>query len=710
MPLRAHLGVSVAQSLLASSEPAERLRGIARLGGLGTPEAIDTLLDSMEQGSPVSRDPRARLEAVRTLAPHATRDPVRQLLTRELNDGAGAPGRGTPSPLTELIRGTAALALARAGDKPAITVLVSALVQGGAPGGAAERALLANPPSSLELLLGGKKPPPPELARFLGELGDLRATARLRLLLAGKDVTVQIVSALALAKLGDESALARARDWLRKPEPRTLPAAAEILVHLGAPEAPAAVNALLKGETTRLDGLRLAEILPTPALAPQLAQAIPLLPETARPRAVAALGRAGGPQAVNALRALLGQAPLATPAAFALATLPGDAARKALADLLAAPDVARDGARRRLLLRAAIVRALVLRDPPVPLEEHLQPLLGASSSDPDRAVAAFGLAALDADVLEDLSRRCLDAVKRPPVAPHATPALAPSPPRPRKVTPPPCDTSLLQAAARGSLAHGSAARAPLAALRELLEQLTASGASAPEHRAPSDETAARTLITAGLALLDAPGGGAVPTSQLAAWAEAGGALAPLAARALATRDDAVVRGTLERLLGGSDPVIRAHVALGLGSDPEPDSVSLLASAYRFEEDPAVRRAIVRGLSRRAEAQRRQTLTLARDLDPDPSVRALARAALEGRPLDPAPTPLATGVLWVTVTPNDPGAAAAAAGRAGRFIRPDGVALPILTDPEGVLLVPGVPPGPGVVTLASALTSGEPSPR
>src|SRR5207237_10317111 len=119
------------------------------------------------------------------------------------------------------------------------------------------------------------------------------------------------------------------------------------------------------------------------------------------------------------------------------------------------------------------------------------------------------------------------------------------------------------------------------------------------------------------------------TSVLATWAESGGPLAPLAARALPTRDDEALRGRLKRLLEGSDPVVRAHLALGLGRDPEPSAVSLLTNAYRFEEDPQVRRAIIRALSLRTEVQRAAVLTLARDLDPDDDVRALARSALDG---------------------------------------------------------------------------------
>jgi len=686
-PLRGSLGVPVAERLLASSEPGARLRGIARLGAIGTPEAVDALLEALEQGSPVGRDARARLEAVRVLAAHAGRDAVRQQLARELNDAAGGPGRGA-SPLGELTRGTAALALARAGDKRAIGALASAVVQGGAPGEAAERALRAYPPSSLQLLVGSRKRLPPEIARLLGDLGDLRAIERLRPMLEGGDTASQMAAALALARLGDEAALGPARAWLKKAEPRLLRAAAEILVHLGAPAAPEAVGALLKSEVTRADGLRLAELLAAPALVPRLAQVIPELPEDARPRAVAALGRAGGAEAVNALRALLDRPALglATDAAFALATMPGDAARLALAELAADPRARSDRDRDRLLLRAAIARAVALGHAHAPdgLEDRLQAMITAKDAR-DRAVAAFGIAALGLGDVGALLRGC-----GPGEGARARSA---------------CDGAALHAAARGALARGGAALAPFAALLSALARShTRAAPPSPDAAVPP------ALIAAGVALVEDPGGGALPTSQLAAWAEAGGPLGPLAARALGSRDDEVVRGTIKRLLEGSDPVIRAHVALGLGRDPEPDSVSLLGSAYRFEEEPAVRRAIVRGLSRRPEAQRKRTLSLARDLDPDPVVRSLARAALEGRPLDQPTSPLATGVAWITIVPNHPSAAASAAGRPARVVRADGLAVPVVADPDGVLMVPGMPPGPSVVALASAVPTGDAVPR
>ncbi|WP_437721987.1 HEAT repeat domain-containing protein [Sorangium sp. So ce861] len=675
-PLRGSLGVPVAERLLASSDPEARLRGIERLGAIGTEEAVTALLAALDQGGPAARDPRARLAAVRALAPHAQRDSVRQLLSRELSEGGG-PARGAASPLGEVLRGTAALALARTGERRALGALVNAIVQGGAAGEAAALAIKAYPPESLQLLLGSRKRLEPALVSFLGELGDLRAIAALRPMLEGGDRTAQVAAARALARLGDEAALAKARAWLSKPEPGLFEAAVEILVYLGAPEAPDAVASLLGSELGRLEGLRLAELAPAERLAPALARALPLLPEDARPRAVAAIGRAGGAEAARQLRRLTLERPeLATAAAFALATMPGAEARAAVAELVDGPRAAKDADLRRLGLRAGVVRGLALRDAPGSLEGRLLAALAAPKGSSDRAVGVFGAVALGLRDAREVVGGC---------------------------SPASCDRAAVHAAARGALARGDRA---LAALAPLFAELAAPGGAAPGGDDAAPDAAA---ISAGVALLAEPRGGAVATSRLAALAEAGGPLSPLAARALAARDDEVVRGRLKRLLEGSDPVVRAHVALGLGGDPLPDSVSLLARAYRFEDDPAVRRAIVRGLSRRTEVQRRRVLLAARDLDPDEGVRALARAALSGAgapALDPPRSALATGVVWIAIVPNDRGAAASASSRAARLVRPDGLAVPVVADPDGVLLVPAVPPGVSSVLLAPAAPPGD----
>jgi HEAT repeat protein len=658
--LKGQFGVATAQRLLASDDFATRVRGIERLGAIGTNDAIDALVEAMEPGSTAARDPRARLVAVRALAPEAARENVQKFLKGELSEAGGAEGRGS-HPLATVLRGTAALALARSGDKKAISWLVDVAHQSSSSAIAALHALRAYPPASLDAWLEGHKRLTPALATLLGELGDLRAIDRLHAVLSEPDQVGKIAAAVALAKLGDEAALPVAREWLKRSEPRLRHAAAEVFVTLDAPEAPAAITALLESEALREDGLKLALRAPDRSLVPTLAKLLPDVQAELRGKVVAAIGRAGG---AAQLATLLDRPETMLPAAFALATAPGPEARAALAQALAS-DKGRAGDARRLLLRAGVVRALVLDDPLPGLESALKAQF-AGKAPADHAAGAFGLTALGAmSVAGALRASCGEGA-----------ALT-------------CDAAAV-AAARGALALADGASS-LGALAPWLKR-----AAARDPDVADDGLA----VAFGAALLAHPDGGDLPTSTLAAWAEAGGPLAPLAARALPSRDDEALRSRIKRLLEGSDPVVRAHVALGLGRDPEPNSVSLLTTAYRFEDDASVRRAIIRGLSLRTEVQRESTLVLARDLDPDDSVRALARAALAGRTLDLGVRPSLgleprRSVAWIAIDGDHD------APRAARIVRADGLALPVVADPDGVLLVPGLVPGAASLQLERA---------
>jgi len=661
--LRGLLGVPVAERLLSSDAAEDRLRGVTRLGAIGTPEAIDALVDTLEQSSIVARDPRARLEAVRILAAHADRESVRPLLIRELSD-IGPEGRSGATPLGTLTRAAAALSLAKVEDKKTRAALVAAVLQGGPAGETAARALVAHPPASLAALLEGRRKLDPALATLLGEMGDLRAIDKLRTALTETDQATRVAAALALARLGDATPLSLAQTWAKAQDVRQRRAGAEVLVRLGAKEAPEAITRLLGADATRLDGLRIALVAPSPALAMPIASSLESLPAEEQGKAVAAIGRAGGMDAVNVLLGLLAKPDLATGAAFALATMPGKDARTAL-EMALASDSTKKGAPRRLVVRAAIVRAIALGDEPRGLGDSLAAMAG--EKDPsDRAVSAFGRVATGRTSVQDAVEGACASGKI-------------------------CDLALIAAIARASLARGPEGPAELSSVL----------AKVSEGAQPS-----ALAVAAGVVLLADPRGAGLPTALLARWAEGGGPLGPLAARALPTRDDEAVRGRIKRLLEGTDPVIRAHTALGLGLDPEPDAVTLLASAYRFEEDVAVRRAIVRALSQRKEMQRKAPLITARDLDPDDGVRALARAALTGRVVAPSAATSGGSVVWVSLVANGPDAMGSIAGRAARVVRSDGLCVPVVADPDGVLLVPGLPAGPSVLALAPEAVSGD----
>ncbi|MEZ4300698.1 MAG: HEAT repeat domain-containing protein [Polyangiaceae bacterium] len=687
LAIRDLFGVPVAKRLLQSDKTDERIRGVERLGSLGTDDAIDALVQALEGGGSTSSDTMVRLAAVRVLAAHTHKENARQVLVRELTTPVGPEARGTVSPLSSLLRSTAALALARAGTKWTTLPLLHAVERGGLSGDAAGAAMKVYPPKAIDALFEPKKKLPPSRITFLGELGDLRAIEKLRPILAEEETDAKLAAVIALAKLGDETALASVRPWLKRGDPRLLKAATEVLIHLGAPEASAAVAALLASDVTRDVGLSLAALSPSRALVEPLTKAMDKLSDDDKPRALALIGRAGGPEAVKTLVLQVekslgwrkdapakdddkkasakekdrkaaksdpaadaggqGVPALGVSALFALATMPGEGAREALGKLLADPRASKEDAVGWAIVRAGVLRKVVRSEAPDGLGERLEKLFGSKVST-SRAVGVLGLVATGAKGAADVVATCTQKK---------------------------CDEAMLFAAARGALARGEDALSPFLGL---LEEAWVRGDDLAKPKL--------TAIAAGVGLLVDPGGRKVPTSTLAAWAESGGPLAPLAARALPSRDDDVTRGRIERLLSGSDPVVRAHVALGLGKDPEHDAVSLLVNAYRFEDDASVRAAIVRALSQRTEKQRVATLEVARALDPDDAVRGLARAALAGRAVPP-PVVLTDAAAWVTIVDND--AAADRPARAGRLVRSDGVAVPFVADPDGVLVVPGL---------------------
>ncbi|HRI67382.1 MAG TPA: HEAT repeat domain-containing protein, partial [Polyangium sp.] len=331
--LRGLFGVPVAERLLVSNSPKDRLRGVVRLGAIATPEAIDTLTSALEQSTILTRDARARLEAIRALAPHAARENVRALLIRELSEGPD--GRATASPLSQLTRGAAALALAKTGEKKALGALISAVVQGGVGADAATMALVEYPPSSLNVLLDGRRRIDPAISNLLAVMGDMRAQEKLHAALAETDPAYQSAAALALVRLGDAAPLALARSWVKMEDVRQRRTGAEVLARLGSEDADEAITLLLAANATRADGVRLALAAPRKELVRPLAVALAALGQEDRERAIAALGRIGTKEAVDELVAQFDKPELATSVAFALARMPAKEARLALERALA---------------------------------------------------------------------------------------------------------------------------------------------------------------------------------------------------------------------------------------------------------------------------------------------------------------------------------------------------------------------------------------
>jgi HEAT repeat protein len=226
------------------------------------------------------------------------------------------------------------------------------------------------------------------------------------------------------------------------------------------------------------------------------------------------------------------------------------------------------------------------------------------------------------------------------------------------------------------------------------------------------ETDEGTRQALSVGLLDGDPDAVVPTLALVAWARGSGADAPLAAFALARREGPAVDAAVDALFFSHDPVLRAHVARGLGARPGGGAIGKLARAYAIEGDAHVRRAIVDALSSRADTLAapagREALDLAARLDPDRRTRWTAAEALAGRepptPAVPA-APAAPGeVAWLRAATSD--GAAPPPALTGVLLPNDGVAVPFVFDDEGYALVLGVA-GSARVRLAPRLPSYHP---
>ncbi|HET7542502.1 MAG TPA: HEAT repeat domain-containing protein [Polyangiaceae bacterium] len=637
--LRTHLGSEVAAALLKEQSAEQRQRGFERLGSVGTVQALDRLLKSFESGG-AARSAQDRLIAVRALAAHASLPAVRDFLVRVMVGVGSNPGR--TEAIDGLIESAAALSLARTGDATALTALGKALCQPGHMAETASDALLAFPPRDLQPVLLGARTPTRTAVAFFGELGDLRAIPLLRRSVQSAPGEVRAEAAVSLARLGDSDTLDLARHWLaheRAAEFRS--AATRVLLEFHAPDAGQALAGLLGEEATRKTALELGNQAVVPELSTPLVHAAKTGAWDEREALFAALGLSGAPSAIAFLGEALGARETASAAAFALARARGNQAEALLERALG------HSSTRRAALRASVVRALLLGREVDGREAALR-ALSASRDESDRA------AVVQASALFSPSRT-------PELLKHATGVE-------------------LRALSRCAL------------LPEVSRTLAERLASEPN---PSlREALAASLASLEIAQL-------VPSDILLDLIEAHGLAAPLAARALAARDSRSLRPKLSALLASEDPLLRSHVALGLGHSTESNALGVLARAYRFETDASVRLAIVRALAVRAEPARERTLSLARDLDGSSSVRQAAALALAQNV--PAETPLGSESLWLELGSEQAAAGAESSGssvRGALVITGGGLALPAFADPDGVLLLPALPSGPFELRLAT----------
>lgn len=619
--------LSRGRRLLRASGWRERVRGIERLGTSSERAAWQSLVEVMHSGEAVYEDARSRLAAVRVLSRHLAHKPVRRVLStvlQQARDGAAE------SPQQSLARGTAAMALARHGvHKP----LLTALLAGGPGAEPAREALRAYPPARFEDFVGKTGRLSVVHIRWLGELGDLRAIPVLRKQRTRKRDAVRWAAATALAGLGDESVLPEARRWLRDKRSDARLVAAEIFALLDAPEFSSAIKPLLSSKKTRDRALALIERAPRTDLIEVMTMVARSDPSVSRRRRVIRwLATGMTVDAIESLATFLDDPELSHEALFALGRSQGEAARLQLARRLAT--VEGRAKAERDVLRACLFHGGPDAERVAGLQRRLRGQL--VGSDPDgRAVGSYGLVLLDG---AEATRLLV----------HADPIVV------------------------GAAARAVGRRLPSIAVARF-------GRDAKTSR----ERPTLVQLALGAALLadDVE----VSSSQLVRWIQGGSPLAPLAAFRLAARDPQRFRPRVRQWLNGSDPLIRAHLGHGLGLSPEPDAVSLLSEAYRFEPRADVRRALVRGLSLRNEALGRAALKLAQQLDPDPEVRALARAALRDVSLDWRATRAGGGSVWVRLEGSD-------AVRAAQFVHADGLATVVLSDPSGDMMIGGVEHG------------------
>ena len=230
-------------------------------------------------------------------------------------------------------------------------------------------------------------------------------------------------------------------------------------------------------------------------------------------------------------------------------------------------------------------------------------------------------------------------------------------------------------------------------------------ALAPGLPAVRDEAARQVLAF----LEDDVDDGGRTTYELLQQARGGGADAPLAAMALARRSGEELEVQVDVLLASSDPVLRAHVARGLGASQMRDATGRLARAYLFEVDVEVRRALVTALGMRladdVAPARHEVLSLAARLDPDRITRDAARRADTGG--DAPVAPASHEVAWIRLLAA-PGASLPASSTPvmATLTGVDGLARPLVFDDDGYALIGGLPPGEGHLRLASRVIAYE----
>jgi len=667
--LQDHFGIEVARRLvrgedLEASAVDDALRGIDRAVSLGNDDAVFLLVKLLNDAHGIARgDSRVLLAATRGLAPFASQRTVARTLAETVLNAPSAPTQARRAdederPSTEpdvdrqarleLARGTAALALAGARDAHA-TDLLLLTARGGGPGQSAARAaLLTTPP----LLM----PPPagltPTAIALSVALGDLRAVESNLEATRSLEPSLRVAALRRAGAFQDARALPAARLAIHDANASVRTAAGQLLVDLGAPEAPAAVRMLIEDDATAASGVELSLRVAADEVVGALAARVRVSSDASlRAAAIAALGRQPGPRSLGALHELMADPLLVGDAAEAIARSNDAGAWPLIAAAFAAPGT------RRLAARMAALRGRLAGRVPANVTGSLEGLARATDG-ADRAAGVAALGFLGDDVL---ARGLADA-----------------------------DARVRRAAAMAC--EPTAARCAKAMLRRL---------------ATETDPLTRLVLRRGLACEGEAG--SLTTLALRERLREGDVDAPLAVLALARRGEEAERGAVLEALASSDPILRAHAALGLAQSRELWASERLAHAYDLEADTGVRRTIVVALAARIADEsvpsRARALDLAARLDPDPTIRAIAERAERGLPAPELPEGPSAAWLRTMDAKGEPPASPVTAS----VLRSDGLAIPVVFDDDGYALSPASI-GPMRLLLAPRLRAYEPLPH
>lgn len=625
----------------------ERQLAIARLGARDGEEGARVILAWLDE-SPVL-EPVDWFDVTRALAPHAHIAEVRRWLARILS---GAPFQSAPSrpnshsgeqardtdevdelddqqnAWLDLCRGTAAQALAHAGDGESIRALVTALGQGPSTAHWAQLALYAQPPRDLAPLLETALPSAERLAA-LDELGDQRAFEALREIVRRGTADLQAQALLALFHQGQLETVEVAKHWATRAtsHARLMGAAAEILLAVRDPAAPAAFETLLKLDLQT--ALSLAARFPSASLAAPLLAAFERQGLADQSAILRVIALAPTKPALDLLARELTRERHRSDAARALAETPAPEASESLLHAV------HDPSSEALATRALVLRRWFTKASIPELDAWLQEL--ARSARPERqALGQWGLAVNS----EAVAQRLLDSG----------------------------DWWSVNAATSTLFVHSSA-----------LTQL------ALEHLISAKGIRTLGGLALGLSVAESPG--PLARSDLHALVDEVPALSAVVAPLLTSRSEQRFPWRIANWFDSEDPDVRAAALLGLATNPDSTSAGLLEKAYFETPNPKVRRAALAAIRHQPSSTiRTRTLDYALSFEPDPEARRIAESG------ELAAVTYTRGRVWRDYPTSMAGELVLLEDRVGRaypFVVPPDGHLVVLGLDDAYLDAPGV---------------------